>query len=263
MRNMPTGQFVPGHSLLHKLTASAKLMDLFLFLATIIATSTFLGYLGIVALLIALIKLSNLTCKTACNSLLKMRYFFLLIFCMNALFYKGENIIWSGLVFRITMEGVIQGAQVVVRVGFVIVLSNLFTCTTAPMEITAGLEQLMKPFSFFYLQVEEIAMIISVAIQFIPTLMEETEMIRKAQISRGAQFESKKITKKAASVLPLVIPIFISAFRRADELSMAMEARGYRNARQRTKRKFVHWKVFDHISFVFCTMICMIQVLWF
>src|SRR5690606_9712290 len=133
-------------------------------------------------------------------------------------------------IVQLSRGGMEQGFRVVGNVVLILVLGNLLTMTTLPTQVTAALASLIKPLKFIGVPTEEVAMILSIAIQFIPTLMEETELIKMAQIARGARFESRKLPERAASFIPLVVPVFISAFRRAEELALAMEARGYRNA---------------------------------
>lgn len=189
-----------------------------------------------------------------------MWLFFLVIFLMNALFFDSADRICSWWIFSLSHGGLVQGANVVLRVMLIIIISNIFTCTTDTAEITFALNSLIKPLKFIRVPVEDVAMIISIAIQFIPTLLEETDTIRKAQTARGARFESKRLLEKAASITPLVIPIFISAFRHADELSQAMEARGYRNARNRTRRKREPLHMRDYAALAVCTSVFVIQI---
>jgi energy-coupling factor transport system permease protein len=140
------------------------------------------------------------------------------------------------------------------------VLGSVLTLTTAPIDMTNALSSLLKPLKILRVPVEDVAMIISVAISFIPTLLEETDMIKKAQTARGARFESKKLIERALSYLPLLVPIFLAAFRRADELSMAMEARGYRNARSRTKKAREPFRIRDFTALASSIFICFAQV---
>ena len=132
------------------------------------------------------------------------------------------------------------------HVALIMVLCNVFMCTTSPIEITGAIEFLISPLSLVKVPVEDIAMILGVALQFIPTLKREADTIKKAQIARGARFESRKLLERAKSYFPLIIPIFISAFRRAEELSLAMEARGYRKSEAKTKRKCAHMRCKDY-----------------
>lgn len=260
MRHMPIGHFLPGQSLIHRIDARAKIISLFVLLAAIIATATPGGYVFLICFTAAVILLAKLPLGAVWGPLRQLGVFFIIIFMMNALFFDAADPLWSWWIFHLSTGGVAQGANVVLRVALFIVLSNVLTCTTAPMDVTSALESLMRPMKILRVPVEEVAMIISVAIQFIPTLMEETDLIVKAQIARGARFESKRLWEKAASVVPLVVPIFLSAFRRADELALAMEARGYRNARHRTKRKRAPFQGGDFTALLTSAAICLVQV---
>ena len=147
------------------------------------------------------------------------------------------------------------------RLALILVLSNVLTCTTPPLEITGAIQTLLSPLRLVRLPVEDIAMILSVAVQFIPTLLEETDTIRKAQIARGARFESRRLHERAQAMLPLIVPIFLSAFKRADELAMAMEARGYRGARGRTRKKSVPLPLSGWGALALCALVCAAEIL--
>lgn len=263
MNTMPSGQYITGTSMLHRLDARGKLICMFVLLTAVILTSTLWGYIFIIAVTAALMLFSALPAAALFTPLRRLWLFFTVIFLMNALFFDGNAPLCSWWIFHITAAGLSQGAQVVLRVLLVVLLSNILTCTTRPMELTGALESLFKPLKLFHIPVEDIAMILSVAIQFIPTLSEEADMIKKAQTARGARFESRRLTDKAASVAPLVVPIFLSAFRRADELSMAMEARGYRNAGSRTKKDRHALHLPDYLALTASMMICAASVFIF
>jgi energy-coupling factor transport system permease protein len=190
-----------------------------------------------------------------------MDWFFLVILLMNTCFYSPEDAWFSYWIFNPSPTGLMQGIHVVLSVFLVLVISNVLTSTTSPMEITNALESLSSPLKYIGIPTEEIAMILSIAIQFIPTLSEEAESIRKAQMARGARFDSPRIKEKAEAVLPLVTPIFLAAFKRADELSLAMEARGYRTAAGRTKKKFNPPHVQDYAALALVVAICALQIL--
>lgn len=239
--------------------ARSKLLCLLILIAAVASASSFWGYALIFAFTVSTAVISKLPLKTVTAPVYRMTTFFLLIFLMNAFFYKSEAVAWTWWIFNLSEEGICQGLRVVIRIALIVVLGNILTMTTTPMDMTTALESLVKPLKLFRVPTEDIAMIISAAIQFIPVLMEESDMIRMAQTARGARFESKKLSERAASLLPLVIPIFISAFRRADELSLAMEARGYRGARNRTKRKRDPLRLRDHLSLLVCSAVCASQ----
>lgn len=259
MRILPAGQYIPGHSILHQLDARVKILCLFLLMAVVIGASSLWGYALALATISMLILFSGLPLRCAAGSVRRMYWFLLVILLMNALFFDGEDVpaLWG--IFQFSRGGIEQGFRVVSNVVLILILGNLLTMTTLPTQVTTALESLIKPLKLIGVPTEDVAIIISVAVQFIPTLMEETELIKMAQIARGARFESKKLPERAASFLPLVAPVFISAFRRADELSMAMEARGYRNAKNRTKRKKEPLMPYDYCALAVCVLICLIQ----
>jgi energy-coupling factor transport system permease protein len=260
MSRMPTGHYLPGYSAIHRLDARVKMLSYLILLAAVISTSALWGYLLLIGFTGGIILLSGLPLSSALASLRRLWTFFLVIFLMNALFFNAGHSLWSWWIFHLSRTGILQGANVVLRLALLIVLGNVLTCTTAPLSLTAALESLMAPLKLLRIPVEEAAMIIGVAVQFIPTLSEETEMIKKAQTARGARFESRRLTERAASYFPLVIPIFLSAFRRADELSQAMEARGYRNARNRTKRARAPLHSRDAAALLVSAALCLVQI---
>ncbi len=262
MRTLPAGQYIPGDSVLHKLDARVKILCLFILIAAVIGASSLWGYALVLVTIFALIPLSRLPLRCAVAPVHRMGWFLLVIFLMNALFFEGEDALASWGIFQLSRGGLRQGCRVVGNVVFILILGNLLTLTTLPTQVTTALESLIKPLKLVGVPTGEVAMIISLAIQFIPILMEETELIKMAQIARGARLESKKLSERAASYLPLVVPVFISAFRRADELSLAMEARGYRtagNCAKRTRKPFV---LSDYGALAVCASICLIQFLF-
>lgn len=259
MNRLPIGIYIPGNSLLHRLDARVKLLCLITLVVAIIYTNSLPGY-GIMALLTAiLVLLSRLDLKTAAASVKRVIPFFLIIFLMNSLFYDKGEALWSWWILRPSVDGMIIGANVVLKLIFLMILFNILMSTTAPMKVTSALGTLLHPLSYIGIPVTVLALMISVAIQFIPTLMEETEMIRRAQTARGARFDSPRLKEKAESIMPLVIPIFISAFRRADELAMAMEARGYRGGKRRAGKSTPLQK-YDFTAMAVSTAICLVQI---
>lgn len=261
MQAQLTGQYFPGTSLLHRLDARAKLYNFILLTAAIILSNTLFGYIFTIVCMGILIKLSEFPPSIAFGSIQRLSKLFVFVFILNALFYSSENPIFQFWIFTLSIEGIIQGLTIIFRVVLVMILSNLLTLSTKPMEITSALSSLIKPLKYIGIPVEEVSMILSIAIQFIPTLLEETDTIKKAQIARGARFESKKLRERAMAMIPLVVPIFLSAFKRADELAMAMEARGYRGAKMRTQKKTPPLAQSDWGSILFCLCLCIFQVI--
>lgn len=239
MKQLPAGMYQQGNSVIHRLDATIKILLLVILLAAVIATDTLIGYFILIVFLAFAVALSRIGIKAALGNVFRMIWFFIVIFLMNMCFYKTDNAWFRFWIFAPSYDGMMQGIKVVVRVAVFLVVCNILNAATPPVEITKAMENIMFPLSFIKIPTRQIALILSVAIQFIPTLFEEADMIKKAQIARGAGFDSRKLKDKAAAVLPMVVPIFISAFRRADELSLAMEARGYRIDSAKSKRKAI------------------------
>lgn len=255
MNRLPTGMYLPGDSPIHRLDSRVKLIALLLAIVSILLVDSLAGY-GILVVFIGLtVLLSRISLATALSAASKLAWFFVVIFMMNTAFFSPENAWLSWWIFTPSLAGMMQGIDVVLKVLLVLVVSNIVTGATAPLEITKALESLFMPVKVIGIPTEQIAMILSIAIQFIPTLSEETDMIRKAQMARGARFDSRNLIEKARAVLPMVIPIFFTAFKRADELSLAMEARGYRSAAHRTRKVFspLQWQDFAALAVVILT----------
>lgn len=262
MGMLPAGQYVPGYSLLHRLDARVKMLCLFLLLAAVLCASSLGGYGLVLAVVLVLIRLARLPLPTAVAPVRRTGWFLLVVFLMNALFFPGEDAILSWGIFHLTPGGIKQGFRVAANVLFLLVLGQLLTMTTLPAQITMALAGLLKPLRLIGVPAEEVAMILSLAFHFIPTLMEETELIKMAQVARGARFDSKKLTERAVSYLPLVVPVFITAFRRAGELALAMEARGYRNAKNRTPSPKEPLRAKDYAALTVCVLILLVQFLF-
>ncbi len=257
-----SGKYVMGKSIVHRLDSAVKLLCFLILIAAVVISDSIYAYAFILVCIAAIIALSRIVLVSVLSPIRRMWLFFIIIFLMNAMFFISDNSIFSWWIFSLSVGGILQGLNVVIHVALVIVLGSILTMTTKPMDITNALSRLMKPLGLFGIPVEEIAMIISVAIQFIPTLIEETDMIKKAQIARGARFESKRIIERAVSFFPLLIPVFISAFRRADELSMAMEARGYRSNERHRVRLKAKINYLDIISLFVCASVLALQILF-
>ena len=261
MNRLPTGTYLPGDSIIHRLDSRIKLLILLITVVAILLVNALIGYGIMVVFIATTILLSRISLSTALNSVSNLYWFFLVIFLMNTAFYSPEDAWVSFWIFTPSLMGMMQGIDVVLRVCLVLVITNVITSATAPLEITKALENLILPLKYIGIPAEQIAMILSIAIQFIPTLSEETDMIRKAQMARGARFDSPKLTEKAKAVLPMVIPIFFTAFKRADELSIAMEARGYRSAAGRTKKKFAPLQFQDYSALAIVILVGILQII--
>lgn len=236
LKDITVGQYYPVNSFIHKLDAKTKLIGTFIFMISLFIVNKFFVYSLVLLLLLSVIKLSNIPFSFIMKGLKPLKFIIIFTFIINMFFLPGEEI-WSFGFLSITKEGLNQAIFMAIRLVLLIVGTSMLTLTTSPMELTDGIEGLLNPLRKVGFPVHELAMMMTIALRFIPTLLEETDKIMKAQMSRGADFESKNLVNRVKNLVPLLIPLFINAFRRADELSMAMEARCYRGGINRTKMK--------------------------
>ncbi|WP_270505931.1 energy-coupling factor transporter transmembrane component T family protein [Paraclostridium sordellii] len=248
LKDITIGQYYPTSSIIHKLDARVKLVATFIFMVSLFIINKFWPYLIVVGCLLSVIKLSKIPGKFIVKGLKPLKWIIIFTFIINIFFIPGDPI-WSFGFIKITEKGISQAIFMGLRLIFLVVGTSLLTLTTSPIELTDGIERLLKPLRKIGFPVHELAMMMTIALRFIPTLLDETDKIMKAQMSRGADFESKNIINRAKNLVPLLIPLFISAFRRADELAMAMEARCYRGGYNRTKMKEVIMTKADYIAY--------------
>jgi energy-coupling factor transport system permease protein len=234
-KSITIGQYVPGDSLLHKLDARAKFIALILLIITVFTIRSFTGYLVLAAVVFTLLKTSRLPLPYFFRGLRPVFYILMFTVIVHFFMTKGGQT-WFRIGFlSIDSYGVYLGVFMALRIIFLVVATSLLTLTTSPIALTDGLEYLMKPLKRIGVPSHEIAMMMTIALRFIPTLMEEAEKIMKAQMARGADFESGNIFRRAKNMIPLLVPLFVSAFRRADDLAIAMESRCYRGGEGRTR----------------------------
>lgn len=248
LKDITIGQYYPTNSIIHKLDARVKLIATFIFMVSLFIINKFWPYLIVVGSLIAVVAMSKIPSKYIIKGLKPLRWIIVFTFVINIFFLPGDPI-WSFGFIKITSQGLSQAVFMALRLIFLVVGTSLLTLTTSPIELTDGIEKLLNPLRKIGFPVHELAMMMTIALRFIPTLLDETDKIMKAQMSRGADFESKNIINRAKNLVPLLIPLFISAFRRADELAMAMEARCYRGGYNRTKMKQSIMTKADYIAY--------------
>lgn len=249
IRDITLGQYYQADSVLHRLDPRVKLIATFVYVISLFVVDNLIGY-GICFLFLALaIGLSKVPVKFMLRGMKAILFLLIITVIFNLFLTPGETLV-SFWVFKITKEGVKMAFTMAVRLSMLIVGSSVMTLTTTPNNLTDGLESVMKPLKKIKVPVHEIAMMMSIALRFIPILLEETDKIMKAQIARGADFESGNLFKKAKSMVPLLVPLFISAFRRANDLAMAMEARCYQGGEGRTKMKPLIYRKRDGIAYV-------------
>ena len=264
--NITIGQYYPAKSKIHSLDPRTKLGSLFVFILILFSAANAAGYI-VAALGVALvIKISTVPPKFLLRGLRSVFFIIAFTVVLNTFFVPGETVIFQLGFLSMTMEGLMAAGRMGSRLVLLIIASSALTLTTSPIELTDGIEYTLKPFKKIGVPAHEIAMMMTIALRFIPTLMEETDRIMKAQISRGADFGTGSLVQKAKAIVPLLVPLFISAFRRADELALAMEARCYRGDENRTRMKQLKMTAVDYIFyaalFVFSASIFGTRFLW-
>ena len=247
--NITIGQYYPAGSKIHSLDPRTKLLTLLVFIIILFTATNAIGYIVAALSIFAVIKISTVPLKFMLKGLRGV--FFIIIFTvvLNVFFVPGETVLFQLGFLRVTVEGLFAAGRMASRLVLLIIASSVLTLTTSPIELTDGIEYSLKPFKKIGVPAHEIAMMMTIALRFIPTLMEETDRIMKAQISRGADFDTGGLMQKAKAIIPLLVPLFISAFRRADELAMAMEARCYRGDENRTRMKQLKMTSIDYIFY--------------
>ena len=236
LRDITLGQYYPADSVIHKLDPRVKLFATLIYIISLFCFKGIAALLAATAFLFAVIKTSKVPFRFMVKGLKAIMVLMLITALFNLFLTPGEPIVqlW---IFKITAEGAQNAVLMAIRLTYLILGTSIMTLTTTPNQLTDGLEKALSPLKYIKVPVHEIAMMMSIALRFIPILIEETDKIMKAQMARGADFESGNIIKKAKAMIPILVPLFISAFRRANELAMAMEARCYHGSEGRTKMK--------------------------
>ncbi len=237
MRSITLGHYLPGNSLLHRLDPRAKLLGLLILIATLFLIRTFSGFFYFSLFFLLAFISSQLPWRYFLRGLKPVFYIIVFTLILHFLFTKGGRVFWRLGALTIEENGVYLGSFMTLRLVLLVVTTLLVTLTTSPIAFADGIEFLLRPLKIFKVPGHEIAMMMTIALRFIPTLMEESDKIRKAQMARGADFESGNIFRRARNLVPLLVPLFVSAFRRADELAVAMESRCYRGGENRTKMR--------------------------
>ena len=249
LRDITLGQYYQADSVIHRLDPRVKLGTTILFIISLFVFDGVGGYVTAALFLALVIRLSGVPFRFMVKGMKSIVFLLSITVIFNLFLTPGEPILhlWK---LTVTQEGVRLAVLLSIRLGFLIIGSSVMTLTTTPNQLTDGLEKMLKPLNKVKVPVHEIAMMMSIALRFIPILMEETDKIMKAQLARCADFESGNLVKKAKSLVPLLVPLFISAFRRANDLAMAMEARCYRGGEHRTKMKPLHYERRDYIAYL-------------
>ncbi|MBQ2752932.1 MAG: energy-coupling factor transporter transmembrane protein EcfT [Firmicutes bacterium] len=250
IRDITIGQYYPVRSLVHSLDARVKILAVLVYIIMLFLVDSFIGYAVVALILAAVIKASKVPFKFMVKGIKGIILILVFTAVINVFSTKGENVLFTLGIFTATLEGVILAIKMVIRLTMLIIGSSLLTLTTSPIELTDGIEYILKPFKRIGVPSHEIAMMMSIALRFIPTLLDETDKIMKAQQARGADFETGNIIQRAKSLIPILVPLFVSAFRRAEELAMAMEARCYHGDENRTRMNEMKLKSKDITALV-------------
>ncbi|NLY08349.1 MAG: energy-coupling factor transporter transmembrane protein EcfT [Tissierellia bacterium] len=246
LKDITIGQYFPGTTLVHKLDPRVKITIAIMFIISLFFVDKFIVFLLPFAYVITTIVVSRLPIKIILKGIKPLRWIILITFIINVIFTKGEPLFQIGS-FVVSKNGVVEASFLAIRLLLLIMGASLLTLTTSPISLTDGIESLFNPLAKIGFPAHELAMMMTIALRFIPTLLEETDKIMKAQTARGADFESGNIVKRAMNLVPLLVPLFINAFRRADDLAVAMEARCYRGAEGRTKLHELNMEKSDYI----------------
>lgn len=247
MDNIALGRYLPLDSIIHKMDPRAKIMAMLFVMIAIFIDAGYIGYAIIGAVVIAIALMGKLKLSFLWRSMKPMLFMLVFLLIINLLVIKDGSILFSIGSFHIYSGALSQTLYIVIRLALMIMVTTILTATTKPLQLTLGIEDLLKPFQVIHVPAHQIAMMISIALRFIPTLIEETQRIMKAQASRGVDIEEGKLMEKIRAILSLIVPLFVSAFQRAEDLAYAMEARGYIPDRTRTRYQQLQMHAKDYL----------------
>ena len=262
LKDITLGQYFPGNSVIHRLDPRTKLIALIVYIVALFSAGNWSSYGLVFIFLTVTIALSKIPVKAIVRGLKPLVFILIFTGILNLFFTAGETVLLSFWRITITLEGLTRAIFMMLRILMLICGTFLLTYTTSPISLTDGLESLLGPLKKIHLPVHELAMMMCIALRFIPTLIEETDKIICAQKARGADFENGKLTERVKALVPILVPLFISAFRRADELATAMECRCYQGGEGRTKMKLLRFKRVDFCGFlVLAGLLCAVFLL--
>ena len=263
IRDITIGQYYPADSVIHKLDPRTKLVGTIGFIVSVFLFHTFAGYAVATIFLAGMILLSKVPVKFIFKGLKTIFMLLLITIFFNMILTPGE-VIWKLGFIKVTKEGLVLAGTMAIRLVYLVIGSSIMTLTTTPNQLTDGLERLLRPLNKLHVPVHDIAMMMSIAMRFIPILAEEADKIKKAQMARGANFEEGNIIQRAKAMVPILVPLFVSAFRRANDLATAMEARCYHGGEGRTKMKPLRYISADYKAYavmvVYLAVIIVIRI---
>ena len=259
LKDITLGQFFPGDTVVHRLDPRTKLITLIVYIVALFLAKNWASYLVIFLVLAGASALARIRPRTLMSGMKPLIFIVIFTGLLNLLYGSGEPLaqFW---IFRITAAGIHNAIFMVLRIMLLVCGTFLLTYTTSPLSLTDGLEKLLNPLKKLRFPVHELAMMMSIALRFIPTLIEETDKIMSAQKARGAAFDTGKLTERAKALLPLLVPLFVSAFRRADELATAMECRCYHGGEGRTRMKQLHFTRLDYVTLALFALVLAVVI---
>lgn len=249
LSDITLGQYFPGNSFIHRLDPRTKILATLIYIVAIFFAESFLSYGLLIAFALGVILLSRLPLMMVLRSLKPIMIIVILTMLIHMFTAPGNNVVFSWKFLSVTAEGIEMGVKMALRLMLLLMFSSVLTFTTSPIILTDGIEHLLRPFKKIGVPAHELAMMMTIALRFIPTLLEETDRIMKAQTARGADFGSGNMLERIKNMLPILVPLFISAFRRADELAIAMESRCYRGGEGRTRMHELMYTSRDYAGF--------------
>ena len=255
LKDITLGQYFPGNSVIHRMDPRTKLVGVIIYIVALFTAASWVSYGIMLAFLIVMVALSKIPVKALFKGMKPLIFILIFTGLLNLLFNGGETVLVTFWKITITLEGIIRAFFMVARILMLISATFLMTYTTSPIQLTDGLESLLSPLKKIRVPVHELAMMMCIALRFIPTLIEETDKIISAQKARGADFETGSVLKRVKALVPILVPLFISAFRRADELATAMECRCYQGGEGRTKMKLLRYRRRDYFAYLILLML--------
>ena len=250
LKDVTLGQFFPGSTIIHRLDPRTKLILVIVYIVALFTAKSYISYAVVIAVFIACVAISRIGIKSLASGLKPILIIIIITAILNILFTRTGQVIFQVWKITVTWDGVRIAVFMVVRLMLLIMGTFILTYTTSPISLTDGLERLLSPLKKIRVPVHELAMMMSIALRFIPTLIEETDKIMSAQKARGANFETGSLLDRARALLPLLVPLFVSAFRRADELAVAMESRCYHGGEGRTRMNVLTMKRRDWVALI-------------
>ena len=255
LKDVTLGQYFPGNSPVHLLDPRTKILILTAYIVALFSASYWISYAVVFAFLVAAVVISKIPLKSLLHGMKPLAFVLIFTGILNVFFTTGDKLLVKFWILSVYWEGIIRAFFMMIRIFMLICGTFLLTYTTSPISLTDGLESLLGPLKKIRVPVHELSMMMCIALRFIPTLIEETDKIMSAQKARGADFESGNLIQRVRALVPILVPLFISAFRRADELATAMECRCYQGGDGRTKMKLLRYKQRDLITFGICVVL--------